>query len=262
MSLRIDEDGSSDEDEKEPVDEQDLPAPESPLPNVAPFSNILDFIVDAADSDESTADAKKKSRKAISFPYIGPATWLKTPNKSCVIGLLKPEQFQFDVCTHVLSLPVSVWQSYSYMIDDKSQSKASSALAASAVTVAASAVSAPASARPTRQRVRSQLTTSDLIPTSDDHGFGWQDFARGQAVLVFFKDLIIGGQIVARGRDRQSLSVQLDTDLRDTPVVVSHRILQPLITRRIVEPRVDADGVEVDGNDDDHDGDSDDCEED
>ena len=164
----------------------------------------------------------------------------------------EPEQFQFDVCTHVLSLPVSVWQSYSYMIDDKSQSKASSALAASAVTVAASAVSAP---RPTRQRVRSQLTTSDLIPTSDDHGFGWQDFARGQAVLVFFKDLIIGGQIVARGRDRQSLSVQLDTDLRDTPVVVSHRILQPLITRRIVEPRVDADGVEVDGNDDD-------CEED
>ena len=151
-------------------------------------------------------------------------------NKSCVIGLLKPEQFQFDVCTHVLSLPVSVWQSYSYMIDDTSHSKASSALAASAVTVAASAASAPASARPTRQRVRSQLTTSDLIPTSDDHGFGWQDFARGQAVLVFFKDLIIGGQIVARGRDRQSLSVQLDTDWRDTPVnvVVSHRILQPL----------------------------------
>ena len=40
--------------------------------NVAPVSNILDFIVDAADSDESTADAKKKSRKAISFPHLVP----------------------------------------------------------------------------------------------------------------------------------------------------------------------------------------------
>ena len=81
--------------------------------------------------------------------------------------------------------------------------------------------------------------------------------------MVFFKDLIIGGQILARGRDRLSLSVQLDTDLRDTPVVVSHRILQPLIPRRIVEPRVDADGVEVDGNEDGiDDGASDDGEED
>ena len=88
LSLRIDEDGSSDEDEKEPVDEQDLPAPESPLPNVAPVSNILDFIVDAADhdSDESTTDAKKKSRKAISFQYLVPRHGSKPVHVNIVVA--------------------------------------------------------------------------------------------------------------------------------------------------------------------------------
>jgi len=85
-------------------------------------------------------------------------------NKSCVVGLLQLGQFKFDVCTHVLSLQASVWQSFSTLGDGapvlakKSQSKMSSACAASAVTVAASAASAPSSAQPTRQRVRSQLT--------------------------------------------------------------------------------------------------------
>ena len=52
------------------------------------------------------------------------------------------------------------------------------------------------------------------------------DFNIGDVVLVFFESIVLSGEIVGKCKRAQSFKVDLDTDLYDDTIIVSHRVLE------------------------------------
>ena len=82
-----------------------------------------------------------------------------------------------------------------------------------------------AAPKPTK-RGKTQLSAADLAVTDVDHGKAWEDFDVGDAVLVFFKQFPMAGKIQAKSKRARTFSIDLQTELWDQPVIVSHRVLE------------------------------------
>ena len=155
-----------------------------------------------------------------------------------ILKVLKPCDFVFDVVTHRVQIKKEVWELLASPLSSpltskgraasagsSSRSSSSSSLSSSA---AAAAVAMPGSTKSKRSRTAQQITSADLKSSSVDHGYLWEEFDIGDAVIVFFENFPIGGTIEGKSRRAQTFTVRLDTTMRDAPVTVSHRILEPL----------------------------------
>jgi len=152
-------------------------------------------------------------------------------NRETVIALLRPAQFKFDVITHQIKMPKSLFESLCNPLapqpaitEVKSSNEAPTSGPIPSIAGHDRSIALPQQ----RARCLQPLTSADLQVTDNDYGFSFDDFNINDIVIVHFKAAPIPGKIIAKSKRAGTFAVDLETDRHDRPVTVSFRVIQPL----------------------------------
>jgi hypothetical protein len=145
-----------------------------------------------------------------------------------IVTVLGKGQYSFKSATRSLEIDNALWAKIK-----AARVSGKAAAGSMSATDSASSVAGPSSSRKPRSEWTS-FNARDLTVTDEDRGYDLNSFDVDMEVIVFFKELVIGGTIVSKSRRAETLTVVLDTHV-PTKVVVTFRAVVPVDNEADVE---------------------------